>query len=163
MSVKSRTCPFNFYTLPLLRSREIVTFCLQGHVLIFSLCVCYQVMNQTSPFHSTEKEVKGSKPEFLKPLKPVSLKEGEDLALIASISGDPEPTVQWMKDGAVMSKDPRTKIEKPFNGDIKLSIDKITTKDAGKYSVTAKNSFGDVQCEAEIKVIPETRYELVSD
>ena len=94
---------------------------------------------------------------------PVSLKEEEDLVLMASVIGEPTPTVQWMKDGTVISKDPQTKIEKPFNGEIKLSVDKVTTKDAGKYSVIAKNSFGEVQCEAEIKVIPETRYELVSD
>ena len=68
-----------------------------------------------------------------------------------------------MKDGTMISKDLRTKIQKPLNGEIKLNVDKVTSKDAGKYSVIAMNSFGEVKCEAEIKVIPETRYEPVSD
>lgn len=69
--------------------------------------------------------------------------------------------MHWMKDGNEIFKDLRTKIEKPLNGEIKLHVDKVTTNDAGKYSAIAKNSFGEVKCEAEVKVIPETRYEPI--
>lgn len=53
----------------------------------------------------------------------VSLKRGEELRLSCTVSGHPQPRISWLKDGRVLSNNPRVFLEP--NGDIIVSMAKV--------------------------------------
>ena len=69
----------------------------------------------------------------------VSTIVGEQLKLICTTKGDPEPHVIWKKDGATQI--PRTKLNSPENRT--LVIDSVILEDSGKYDCYVRNRVGE--------------------
>ena len=85
------------------------------------------------------------------------LKEGDDLCLATSVSGDPEPKVKWLKDNMDVIEDYRTKTEGGKDGEFKFTIKNAKVRDSGRFSVTAKNRLGEVTSSADIAISPSER------
>jgi hypothetical protein len=50
-----------------------------------------------------DEEEKQFEPEFLSRLQCDSVAEGEDARLIARVSGDPKPQIQWFLEGKIVT------------------------------------------------------------
>ena len=59
---------------------------------------------------------------------------GDDVALSASVSGGPIPTVQWRRNG----------VDMPGQTNYSLLLNSVTTSDAADYSVVATNIYGSI-------------------
>ncbi|KAK0094450.1 hypothetical protein PV326_010858, partial [Microctonus aethiopoides] len=97
-------------------------------------------------------------PVFLVKLKDTELLENTYLRFMIKVKGDPNPDVKFFKDNVVIdSKHERVKIitEKADKGFYELVIPDVQKKDAGKYSCTATNQFGEVSSEATVGVTDE--------
>lgn len=104
-----------------------------------------------------EPKITGSKPVIEKDLANLVLKEGDDICLTSKISGMPEPEVEWQKDNKNITADYRTKFESGKDGEYKLLIKNGKVKDAGRYSIIARNASGEMTSTADIVVSPPER------
>ncbi|XP_044021283.1 obscurin isoform X3 [Aphidius gifuensis] len=97
-------------------------------------------------------------PVFLVRLKDTELLENTYLRFMIKVKGDPNPDLKFFKDGVLIdSKHERIKIitEKSDKGFYELVIPDVHKRDAGKYSCTATNQFGEASCEAVMTVTDE--------
>ncbi|XP_046590121.1 obscurin isoform X9 [Neodiprion lecontei] len=97
-------------------------------------------------------------PIFLVRLKDTELLENTYLRFMVKIKGDPNPDLKFYKDDVLIdSKNERIKIvtEKADKGFYELVIAAVQREDAGKYSCTAMNRFGETSCEAKVTVTDE--------
>ncbi|XP_046471258.1 obscurin isoform X8 [Neodiprion pinetum] len=97
-------------------------------------------------------------PIFLVRLKDTELLENTYLRFMVKIKGDPNPDLKFYKDDVLIdSKNERIKIvtEKADKGFYELVIAAVRREDAGKYSCTAMNRFGETSCEAKVTVTDE--------
>ncbi|XP_066587325.1 obscurin isoform X2 [Prorops nasuta] len=97
-------------------------------------------------------------PIFLVRLKDTELLENTYLRFMIKVKGDPNPALKFFKDGVLIdSNNSRVKIidEKSDKGFYELVIVDVQKEDAGKYSCTATNRFGDTSCEAQVTVTDE--------
>ena len=90
-------------------------------------------------------------PSFEKGLADLEVSEGQKLELSCVVSGDPEPKVTWMKNGAVVSSSEVLEV-KYKNGVAKLIINEVVPEDAGTYVCHAKNTAGKVDSQCQLKV-----------
>ena len=94
-------------------------------------------------------------PYFVKALTDVTMVEKEPMKLEAEIHGFPDPEIQWMKDGKLLStkKSGNEKISCKKEGNLHfLHMAKVSFDDQGVYSLIAKNQAGEVTCQATIVV-----------
>lgn len=82
------------------------------------------------------------KPQILEPLYDTTINEGETAVLSTQISGEPQPTVEWLKNSKKIT-DIKSVVTK--DGVHSLTIDKPTTRDSAKYTVIASNKLGTAQ------------------
>ncbi|XP_046753439.1 obscurin isoform X7 [Diprion similis] len=97
-------------------------------------------------------------PIFLVRLKDTELLENTYLRFMVKVKGDPHPDLKFYKDDVLIdSKNERIKIvtEKADKGFYELVIAAVQREDAGKYSCTAMNRFGEASCEAKVTVTDE--------
>ena len=90
-------------------------------------------------------------PKFTQPLKSVEVTEGMDAILECMVTGTPEPSISWVKDGTSVANEKRYK---PFF-DGELATLKVTTtelEDEGEYKCVAENTFGSSSCSCELLV-----------
>ncbi|EDO49550.1 predicted protein, partial [Nematostella vectensis] len=86
-------------------------------------------------------EFETEEPTILQRLQPVDTIEGEAIKMECRVSGKPEPTITWLKDGLVFLTDNRIKTY--FDGDVcTLTIRDVKLGDEGIYRCNAKNSSG---------------------
>ncbi|XP_063991059.1 obscurin isoform X2 [Diachasmimorpha longicaudata] len=114
------------------------------------------VENLTADERKAKAEAKA--PVFLVRLKDTELLENTYLRFMIKVKGDPNPDVKFLKDGVpIDSKQERIKIitEKADKGFYELVIPDVQKTDAGKYSCTATNQFGEASCEADVSVTDE--------
>lgn len=78
--------------------------------------------------------------------------EGEEVRLFAKVSGNPNPEVEWQKDGKTVRDGRRTKIEKDENGLHSIRIPYSQSSDQGEYMCIVKNRAGKVMCSAKLIV-----------
>ncbi|XP_067843753.1 coiled-coil domain-containing protein 141 isoform X2 [Heptranchias perlo] len=90
-------------------------------------------------------------PNFSKFLSNVSVVEGSPVTLEIEVTGFPEPTLMWYKNGQKLTTDQHLKISQKEGKNI-LFIEKVSDKDAGIYVVRAKNSNGTVSSSAILQV-----------
>ncbi|XP_031784410.1 obscurin isoform X4 [Nasonia vitripennis] len=111
-------------------------------------------------FTAEEKKARAdaNSPIFLVRLKDTELLENTYLRFMIKIKGDPAPDLKFFKDGVpIDSKNERVQIvrEKADKGFYEIVIPDVQKQDAGKYSCTAQNRFGEASCEASVSVTDE--------
>ena len=88
-------------------------------------------------------------PKFLKtPKNTVALEKG-DIELVCQVEGEPQPTVQWYKNGDLIIESEYFQMVKESN----LKILGLVGHDAGIYQCVATNRVGNIQTAAALKVI----------
>ncbi|XP_013419361.1 titin-like [Lingula anatina] len=93
----------------------------------------------------------GYAPQFSKKVYNVDAVEGEKAKFECRVMGDPEPDVQWFKDGQPLQPGRKYKMEK-VRGSTTLTISDVTKADAGEYTCTAANPGGKVSSAAMLDV-----------
>ena len=100
---------------------------------------------------ATEKEPSGKPPVFLKELSTAHVVEGDAARLEVIVDGMPRPVVQWLVENDLVEEDEHTHIIQEGNKHA-LVIDGTVLDDEAEYKCVAKNSFGKVECIAELLV-----------
>jgi hypothetical protein len=90
-------------------------------------------------------------PGFLNELRNTQVKEGEELKLVAVVSGNPLPEIEWTKDGEVLGGG-------LFDGkQAILKVPAATMQTAGVYAINLSNKLGATssQCDVDVKKVYE--------
>ncbi|XP_035216758.1 obscurin-like isoform X2 [Stegodyphus dumicola] len=92
------------------------------------------------------------KPEIISSLEPLTLKDGETGQLKVKATGQPKPTIKWLKNGKELRPTNRVEcIEEP-DGTVALIIKNARPEDAGNYTFIAQNSQGEVKSSAPVVI-----------
>ena len=94
-------------------------------------------------------------PHIVKPLTNITLVEKETLVLEAEIQGTPDPDIEWLRDGRVLSskKSGSDKVSMKKKGNsFSLNVSNMTFDNQGIYCVRATNQAGEVSCQATVVV-----------
>ncbi|VDN04253.1 unnamed protein product [Thelazia callipaeda] len=89
---------------------------------------------------------------LLTPLEDMEVPEGDTLTLKCRISGEPTPTFKYKNDKEI-TPEARAVIRAALDGTITLRILDTTMEDAGRYSIIAMNSIGEVKSECKVRVL----------
>ncbi|XP_074169940.1 striated muscle preferentially expressed protein kinase isoform X13 [Rhinolophus sinicus] len=84
-------------------------------------------------------------PVFLRPLKDAAVFVGSDLRLRVVVSGTPQPSLSWFRDGQLLPP--------PAPEPSCLRLRSCRAQDAGVYSCRAQNERGQACCEAVVTVL----------
>ncbi|XP_047577035.1 striated muscle preferentially expressed protein kinase isoform X5 [Lutra lutra] len=84
-------------------------------------------------------------PAFLRPLKDAAVLAGSDIRLRVAVSGTPQPSLSWFRDGQPLPP--------PTPEPSCLWLRSCGARDAGVYSCRAQNERGQVSCEAVLTVL----------
>uniref|UniRef100_A0A182QL10 Ig-like domain-containing protein n=1 Tax=Anopheles farauti TaxID=69004 RepID=A0A182QL10_9DIPT len=106
--------------------------------------------DETSAFLTVKPLEPTEFPDFPEPLSNVMARVGQKIRLEAKVSGTPQPELMWTHDGKHF-----TNREVKFhyeNGRAQLVIDEAFLKDAGVYTLTAKNIAGEKCCTCNVVV-----------
>ena len=100
---------------------------------------------------SSDNKPKGDAPSLEEPLKPITVVVGEETLMVCKVSGNPEPKIEWLKDGKPLIGYFRIKTE--YDGTLStLNIEKSSLDDTGEYKCVASNEFGSVQSVCDLVV-----------
>ncbi|XP_076659530.1 obscurin isoform X6 [Halictus rubicundus] len=119
-----------------------------------STCTAQLVVQKLTP-EEKKARAEANAPIFLVRLKDTELLENTYLRFMVKVKGDPNPEMKFYKDDSLIdASHPRVKIitEQSDKGFYELVISDVQKQDAGKYSCTAKNRFGEASCEAVVTV-----------
>ncbi|XP_034177401.2 obscurin isoform X2 [Osmia lignaria lignaria] len=119
-----------------------------------STCTAQLIVQKLTP-EEKKARAEANAPIFLVRLKDTELLENTYLRFMVKVKGDPNPDMKFFKDGVLIDANhPRVKIvtEQADKGFYELVISDVQKQDAGKYSCTAKNKFGEASCEATVTV-----------
>ena len=105
----------------------------------------------------------GTAPLFIKSLESSTCPEGLSRALSVVVKGNPEPEVQWLHNGRLLSKGRSYDIEKGFRGDHRLKVKGFNASLSGKYTAVAINEAGKAECEAMLELKGKTEIRRASD
>uniref|UniRef100_A0A481BNC4 non-specific serine/threonine protein kinase n=1 Tax=Sus scrofa TaxID=9823 RepID=A0A481BNC4_PIG len=98
-------------------------------------------------------------PVFLRPLKAAKVSAGSDVRLRVVVSGTPQPSLSWFRDGQ--------RLPPPAPEPSCLWLRSCGARDAGVYSCRAQNERGQASCEAVLTVLEvgdsETGEDDISD
>ncbi|XP_032210799.1 striated muscle preferentially expressed protein kinase isoform X10 [Mustela erminea] len=84
-------------------------------------------------------------PAFLRPLKDAAVLAGSDVRLRVAVSGTPQPSLSWFRDGQPLPL--------PTPEPSCLWLRSCGARDAGVYSCRAQNERGQASCEAVLTVL----------
>lgn len=97
-------------------------------------------------------------PIFKEPLKNISMAEGENVCFDVRVVGNPEPVVEWFKDGVQLEDEGHIMIIDDVDDNqpelFSLVIENCKPSDAGQYECLAMNEAGKDSCTAELLVTP---------
>ncbi|XP_031365474.1 obscurin isoform X3 [Apis dorsata] len=130
-----------------------------------STCTAQLIVQQLTP-EEKKARAEANAPIFLVRLKDTELMENTYLRFMVKVKGDPNPEMKFYKDNVLIdSNHPRVKIvtEQGDKGFYELILEDVQKQDAGKYSCTAKNKFGEASCEASVTVSDEKMLYLPED
>ena len=95
----------------------------------------------------------GEAPDFLEPVRPVSVNVGQTAVLVGKVSGRPTPTIKWFKgDVEIDAANTRYEISSASDGTQTLRIRDATLEDAGECRCSAHNIWGEVWSDATLTV-----------
>ncbi|XP_060826020.1 obscurin isoform X7 [Bombus pascuorum] len=130
-----------------------------------STCTAQLIVQKLTP-EEKKARAEANAPIFLVRLKDTELLENTYLRFMVKVKGDPNPEMKFFKDNVLIDVNhPRVKIvtEQADKGFYELVIADVQKQDAGKYSCTAKNRFGEASCEATVTVSDEKMLYLPED
>lgn len=87
-------------------------------------------------------------PEILEPLSSITVKKFEEVTLSTTIVGNPEPTIEWFKNGHPLSRPAPKKDGNTY----KLTILNAKPTDTATYTVKAKNPLGEGETTGNLTV-----------
>lgn len=93
-------------------------------------------------------------PKFIQPIQPCLVVEGETCSFVATLEGDPTPSVEWFKDKQPLFADSRH-VMKSDSANKKYTLDVVGCSqlfDSGVYSCSASNIHGKATCTANVVV-----------
>ncbi|KAK0423255.1 hypothetical protein QR680_008049 [Steinernema hermaphroditum] len=94
----------------------------------------------------------GEAPDFLQPVRPITVTEGETAILEGKTSGEPQPKVKWYKNQVELKPDDRVTVESLPDGTQRLTIKNATMADMDEYRCEASNDYGDVWSDVTLTV-----------
>ncbi|XP_067120871.1 titin [Centruroides vittatus] len=94
-------------------------------------------------------------PKFLKPLQSIIVKSGFRLQMEAEVTGQPEPQVEWYRNGVKLKNSPDFRITSIGNVH-QLLIPEVFPDDSGTFQITATNSCGEATSTADLIVEEES-------
>ncbi|OAD62661.1 Muscle M-line assembly protein unc-89 [Eufriesea mexicana] len=122
-----------------------------------STCTAQLIVQKLTP-EEKKARAEANAPIFLVRLKDTELLENTYLRFMVKVKGDPNPEMKFYKDDVLIDANhPRIKVvtEQAEKGFYELVIADVQKQDAGKYSCTAKNRYGETSCEASVTVSDE--------
>uniref|UniRef100_H3DPY6 Ig-like domain-containing protein n=1 Tax=Tetraodon nigroviridis TaxID=99883 RepID=H3DPY6_TETNG len=96
-------------------------------------------------------QVTESPPKFIIPLTNITAAAGTPVILQCLVSGTPNPTAEWYKDGGRVT-DSRCIIQEKTVGHFNLLITNVSQSDAGEYKCITQNAAGCAESAALLKV-----------
>ncbi|EYB87861.1 hypothetical protein Y032_0256g374 [Ancylostoma ceylanicum] len=94
----------------------------------------------------------GEAPDFVMPVRPVVVGEGETAVLEGKVSGKPKPTVKWYKNGELLTASEKVVMESLDDGTQRLTVKGTTVDDTDEYRCEASNEYGDVWSDVTLTV-----------
>ena len=102
-------------------------------------------------FLFTAKKPTGTAPEITKPLESVTVTEGEPATLKCELKGEPQPDIEWFRDGEQVKESKRIRMS--FDGkSCSLTFKPSELDDEGEYKCVARNELGSASTTAELLV-----------
>ena len=102
-------------------------------------------------FLFTAKKPTGTAPEVTKPLEIVTVVEGEPAILECELKGEPQPDIEWFRDGENVKESKRLRMN--FDGkSSSLTFKPSELDDEGEYKCVARNELGSASTAAELLV-----------
>ncbi|XP_069669104.1 obscurin isoform X4 [Periplaneta americana] len=120
-------------------------------------CTAQLIVQELSD-EEKKRRAEANAPLFIVKLKDTELLENTYLRFMIKVKGQPNPNLTFFKEGKeITAKNERIQIvtEKAEKGFYELVIADVLPEDAGKYSCTAKNKYGEASCEAVVTVTNE--------
>ncbi|XP_068185174.1 muscle M-line assembly protein unc-89-like [Antennarius striatus] len=96
-------------------------------------------------------QVTETPPKCVIPLMNITAALGTPVVLQCLVSGKPNPTATWFKDGGCVT-DSRYIIQEKSEGHFNLLITNVTQSDAGEYKCVIQNTAGSLETQALLKV-----------
>ncbi|GMS80146.1 hypothetical protein PENTCL1PPCAC_2321, partial [Pristionchus entomophagus] len=94
-------------------------------------------------------------PDFISRLISEEIREGERLKWTVRVTGDPLPSVVWLRDGIIIPNCDEVKIMDEGEGLHSMLIHRIEMADSGQFTCLAENSAGEARSTADLVVRPE--------
>jgi hypothetical protein len=92
-------------------------------------------------------------PDFSEKLSDLVIKDGDPLQLRCAVTGDPDPQVEWFKNGVLLRSSDIIDL-KYKKGIATLSINEVFPEDEGEYVCKATNSEGTTETKCKLTVEP---------
>jgi hypothetical protein len=92
--------------------------------------------------------------QFLEPIKPQVVREGENAMFTAFVTGVPQPEVTWFKDNAPLEAGPKYELATHVDsGTATLTVKNTTEEDFGNFTCQAQNAAGRAKSTANLVVV----------
>ncbi|TMS06778.1 Titin [Larimichthys crocea] len=118
----------------------------------------------TSPIKSLRRVVSPTlevtAPHFLVQPKSQNVNEGENVKFTCEIEGDASSEVEWLKDNMTISVTSNIRLSRSKNV-FTLEIREATVADSGKYTIKAKNQFGQCSATSSLNVLTEESTKMI--
>lgn len=92
-------------------------------------------------FQETFTEITYVPPSFVQQLHDATIKEGDRFTFQCKVTGNPEPNVEWFKDGLSLYNNPDYR-QTITNGECTLTIEDPFAEDSARFTCKATNSVG---------------------
>ncbi|KAI1715015.1 immunoglobulin i-set domain-containing protein [Ditylenchus destructor] len=93
-------------------------------------------------------------PDFIKRLISEEVMEGERLKWSVKVSGDPEPSVTWLRDGQLIPNCEEVKLIGEGDGVYAMVIERVETADGGQFTCLLENEAGEARSTADLVIRP---------
>uniref|UniRef100_A0A8C2DE08 Ig-like domain-containing protein n=1 Tax=Cyprinus carpio TaxID=7962 RepID=A0A8C2DE08_CYPCA len=103
-------------------------------------------------FDMTVSAMRSNALSFLVQPRSQNVNEGQNVTFTCEITGEPSPEIEWLKDNTVITITSNMKLSRSKNV-YTLEIHNATIEDSGKYTVKAKNKFGQCSATASLNVL----------
>ncbi|KAI1712385.1 immunoglobulin i-set domain-containing protein [Ditylenchus destructor] len=93
-------------------------------------------------------------PDFIKRLISEEVMEGNRLKWSVKVSGDPEPSVTWLRDGQLIPNCEEVKLIGEGDGLYAMVIERVEAADGGQFTCLLENEAGEARSTADLVIRP---------